>query len=324
MAHIISITGDRNDSDLILHSANSTITDLSGSKNSILGDLQRLTMINLQEDPVFYNGLATFKAYSDLYIPSMKLNKASVFSFGTAMGPLRKHLRGIEYNFGPYTLEISSQLTGNYYDILLQESGVTEDSNKLVTGSIVQIYPEGGKGHATFTCGPEPTANPVPVSGYAGWTDTNYIYTCAGETVYNLAAHFCMPWTGEMNVSSNRVSCIVAAKSMKDIAGQLDNFFNVSWLVQADNNHAEYISATMKPILDVFANRSMNITTISGFYHHPNINIETTNTFDVPTKIWIKAGTQTPTRKEILVARSWVNPVNDVEEFIEFMTIVLT
>lgn len=284
-------------------------------------------MINLEEgNPVFYNGLATFKAYSDLYIPSIKLNKASVFSFGTAMGPLRKHIRGVEYNFGPYTLDISSQLTGNYYDILLQESGVTEDSNDLVSGSIVQIYPEGAKGHATFTCGPGPTANPVDVSGYAGWTDTSFIYTCAGETVYNLAAHFCMPDTGAMNDTTNRVSCIVAAKSMKDIAGQLDNLFNVLWVPDPNSNHNINIKTTIQPILDVLANGSMNITTISGNYHHPNINIETTNTFDVPTKIWIKAGTQTPTRKEILVARSWVNPARDpvTEEFIEFMTIVLT
>ena len=74
-------------------------------------------------------------------------------------------------------------------------------------------------------------------------------------------------------------------------------------------------------IADLLNDGSMNITNMSGTLYHPRINLNTTNTFAVPTKIWIKAGTQTATRKEILVARSWVNPVRDVEEFIEFMTI---
>ena len=320
----ISITGSSNDTNLVINSANAIINDSSSSiVTRNISDLQRLTMINLESNPVWYNSLATMKAYRDLYIPSMQLNKASVFSFGTAMGTLMRQRQGREYNFGAYSVNISSQLSGNYYDILLQESdvrqGPTVDGAFELSGSIVQIYPESGTGVATFTTGPAGTLDAVDVSGYAGWTDTSFIYTCGGDTIGNLGGHFCMP-------GRNNVSCLVAWKTIKDVASQFDNMLNVLWLVNdfSGSNHGANISATLQPIADLLNDGSMNITAITGDLRHPIINLNTTNTFAVPTKIWIKAGTQTATRKEILVARSWVNPVRDVEEFIEFMTIVIS
>ena len=312
----------------IINSVNNLQKNLIDTSNNLqtnidkkkINDLERLTMIQLDGNPVWYNNLATMQSYRDLYIPNMLLNKPSVFSFGSAMGTLMRISHLIEYNFGLYTVNIISPLIGDYYDILLQESNVIKGEEVSgaweLSGSIVQIYPENGTGKATFTCGPSVTLDPVPVDGYPGWTDLDNIYTCGGKIIGEIGAHFCMP-------GAFKVSCLVAWKTIKDIAGQFDNLLNGSWLVDPNSQHSINIKNTLIPIINKVIDGSMTITSFSGSLHHPGINITASNSFNQPTKIWIKAGTQTSTKKEILIARSWINETKGIEEFIEFMTIVI-
>ena len=300
----------------LIDTSNNLQTNIDKKK---INDLERLTLIELDGNPVWYNNLATMQSYRDLYIPSMLLNKPSVFSFGSAMGTLMRISQLREYNFGLYSINIISPLIGNYYDILLQESNVIKGEEVSgeweLSGSIVQIYPENGTGKATFTCGPSGTIDPIPVAGYPGWTDLDNIYTCGGKIIGKIAAHFCMP-------GSFKLSCLVAWKTIKEIAEQFDNLLNVAWLVDPNSQHSINVKNTLIPIINKLIDGSMNITSFNGSLHHPAINLTTSNSMDQPTKIWIKAGAQTSTKKEILIARSWINE-KGIEEFIEFMTVII-
>ncbi len=124
-----------------------------------------------------------------------------------------------------------------------------------------------------------------------------------------------MPGTGKL-------TCLTGWKTIKDITGQFNNLLNVIWLVNPNSDHSLNVKNTIGPIVDNLVNGSKSITSISGTFHHTGINLTNSNTFYLPTKIWIKAGS---TQQELLIARSWVNPIRNygrgVEEFIEFMTI---
>lgn len=335
----IHLSGNSNSTNLILNSDSAQISEVADISevpdisSSIIttttgfSNMDRFTVMNLEPgNPVYYEGNPIFQAYSDLYIPDVKTNKASVFSFGTAMGPMRKLTLGIEYNFGPYHLDICNQLTGNYYDILLQGVVTTPVADistaTALAGKIEQIWPEGQNGLATFTFGPAVTGYPIEVSNYS-WPDISSTYMCGGETIFNLASNFCAPSTGQDNISNLRVSCIVAAKSMKDIAAQIDNLFNTNWLYDQNDAGRMIIWENTEDILTKLKSGNYNITTICGEYYHPNIDISgSVDTFNTGTKVWIRPDSS---NNKLDIARSWYNPeYNYREEFIEFMTVKIS
>ena len=277
---------------------------------------------------LYVDGVAYQKAFRDFTLasPHYQTNGASPLSFLRAAGTNSRRMRGIEYNFGQYEINIVSPLTGNFYDILIRTDDAAVNpiiSNNFfdldgVTGTLVQTMPVGATGRATFRHD-HTTRDPVPWSVSTAWNGSAYV-SLTDLDLGELSGNFVVP---SNTTYYGQAHCLVAYKAAVEVAKSVSNVGNGLWIAMPSLGAGD-ISTSMTPFFDGY--NTMNVTKISGTYYHPRYNVMTHSSRKVTT-LHVRAKPLDPLSLEVartVTEETLPGHVNSEQEvLVESMTIKL-